>query len=253
MRAAWWWMDRWQKSTAFKDLTLAEQGAYRNLLDELWLRDGALRDDDRVLAKCSGDALEWPKIRERVMAHFHLVDGAWRNETHDEVQAESSKRATIQKRYRDRKRERAVVGYVTDNVIHNAKDNDRPNVGSSPSPDPDTSNVLRTTHQTDRLAPTRDPLRSTAAANPLMAGRRPEIEKDGYRLIREINALEPDRDPLEILMEAAGYETKDGKLKTACRLETMTDDHLARTIHDLRENLAEAKADGDKKTQGRRG
>jgi len=84
--------------------------------------------------------------------------------------------------------------------------------------------------------------RPAAPTNPLMVGRRPAIESDGYRLIREINALEPDRDPLEILMEAAGYETKDGKLRTKVRLETMSDDHLARTVHDLKENLAEAKA-----------
>jgi len=77
--------------------------------------------------------------------------------------------------------------------------------------------------------------------NPLMAGRRPTVESDGYRLIREINALEPDRDPLDILMDAAGYETKDGRFRTKVRLETMTDDHLARTIRDLRAHLAAAK------------
>ena len=155
MRAAWWWIDRWQKSTGFKDLTLAEQGGYRNLLDELWLRDGALPDDERVLAKLCGDALEWPKIREHVLAHFHLVDGMWRNETHDEVQGESHKRATKQKRYRDRKRDSGVDGHVADNVIHNGRDNGRPNVGPSPSPDPDP--FVRTT---DSLAVARVSLTS---------------------------------------------------------------------------------------------
>ena len=42
MRAAWWWIDRWRKSTAYTDMTAEEQGVYRNLLDELWLRDGVL-------------------------------------------------------------------------------------------------------------------------------------------------------------------------------------------------------------------
>jgi hypothetical protein len=60
---------------------------------------------------------------------------------------------------------------------------------------------------------------------------------DGYRLIRETNALEPDRDATEILLEAARWEGRDGKARTKCRLEDMSDDHLIRTVHDLRENL----------------
>jgi hypothetical protein len=42
MRAAWWWVDRWRKSTAYTDMTAEQQGVYRNLLDELWLRGGVL-------------------------------------------------------------------------------------------------------------------------------------------------------------------------------------------------------------------
>lgn len=74
-------------------------------------------------------------------------------------------------------------------------------------------------------------------ANPLIEGRRPDMEREGYRLIREINALEPDRDPAEILIEAARWETKDGHSRTKVRLETMSDDHLIRTVHDLRSIL----------------
>jgi len=85
MRGSFWWIDRWRKSTAYTDMTLTEQGAYRNILDELWLRDGAIPDDERTLARASGDPLEWPAIRAKVMAHFHLTPEGWRNETHDEV------------------------------------------------------------------------------------------------------------------------------------------------------------------------
>jgi hypothetical protein len=60
-----WWIDRWRKSTAFTDLTLEEQGAYRNLLDEGALRGGAIPDDERVLAKASGDALRWSEVKAR--------------------------------------------------------------------------------------------------------------------------------------------------------------------------------------------
>ena len=85
MRAAWWWIDRWRKSTAYTDMTMAQQGAYRNLLDELWLRAGVLPADDRILAKISGDALEWPNVREAVLARFVLTSEGYRNTTHDEV------------------------------------------------------------------------------------------------------------------------------------------------------------------------
>ena len=83
--AAWWWIDRWRKSTAYTDMTLAEQGAYRNLLDELWLRGGVLPNDERILAKVCGDPFEWPKVRKSVLARFQLTEDGWRNDTHDEV------------------------------------------------------------------------------------------------------------------------------------------------------------------------
>jgi hypothetical protein len=78
-------------------------------------------------------------------------------------------------------------------------------------------------------------------ANPLIAGRRPELERKGYRLIREHGALEPDRDPTDILLEAATWVSKDGRERSKLRLETMTDDHLIRTVRDLERNLEAVK------------
>lgn len=104
MRAAWWWIDRWRNSTAYKDMRLAEQGAYRNLLDELWTRDGLLPDDDRVLGNICGAAKEWARVRDAVMGHFRKVDGGWRNDTHDEVRAESERRKRKQADYRAKHR-----------------------------------------------------------------------------------------------------------------------------------------------------
>ena len=133
MRAAWWWIDRWRKSTAYTDMTLAEQGAYRNLLDELWLRGGLLPDDDRVLAKVSGDALEWPKVRAKVMARFQRTPEGWRNETHDEVvrgsgrQAEKGqKRASAAPRSGGRFTSRAPAGVPAEPPAGH-QPNDQPN------------------------------------------------------------------------------------------------------------------------------
>lgn len=136
MRAVWWWVDRWRKSTAFTDLTLAEQGAYRNLLDELWIRDGCIPNDERTLARASGDPVEWPAVRDKVLKNFRLTEEGWRNDTHDEIMAESQRRALKQKRYRERVR--TGDGNVT----------------RSPSPSPSPS--IR--HRTDRGAAGLSPL-----------------------------------------------------------------------------------------------
>ena len=84
MRAALWWIDRWRKSTAFTDMTLAEQGAYRNLLDEMWLRP-VLPADERILGKIAGSETEWPSVRTNVLRHFIRVEGGWTNETATDI------------------------------------------------------------------------------------------------------------------------------------------------------------------------
>jgi len=67
VRALYWWIDRWRKSTAYTDMSLEEQAAYRNLLDEAALRGGALPFNERALAKASGDATRWHKVRKVVI------------------------------------------------------------------------------------------------------------------------------------------------------------------------------------------
>lgn len=102
MIALWWWIDRWRKSTAYTDLTLEEQGAYRNLIDEATLRGGAIPNDERILAKACGDALKWRRVRPAVLARFDLREDGWRNNTLDEVIRESHRRAEKQRRYRNK-------------------------------------------------------------------------------------------------------------------------------------------------------
>lgn len=85
MRALWWWIDRWRKSTAYTDMTLEQQGAYRNLLDEACLRGGPLPNDDGILAKACGDPRRWNKVRAAVLKHFTLYPDGWRNTTLDAV------------------------------------------------------------------------------------------------------------------------------------------------------------------------
>lgn len=90
MNGLWWWIDRWRKSSAFMDMTLEQQGAYRNLLDEAALRGGPLPNDERVLAKACGDAKAWRRVRSVVMNRFELYEDGWRNPTLDELLARSA-------------------------------------------------------------------------------------------------------------------------------------------------------------------
>ena len=123
LSALWWWIDRWRKSSAFMNMTLEQQGAYRNLLDEAALRGGALPKNERILAKASGDAVRWRKVRPIVMRHFELKpDGFWHNSTLDSVLKESMRRAQKQREYRARR--------------GNANGNGGGNRGGSPYPSP---------------------------------------------------------------------------------------------------------------------
>lgn len=85
MRAATWWIDRWRQSSAYMDMTLAEQGAYRNLLDELWLREGPIPNDERILGKACGDRSEWPTVREAVLGKFTLTNDGWTHATQEQI------------------------------------------------------------------------------------------------------------------------------------------------------------------------
>lgn len=142
LNALWWWIDRWRKSTAYTDMTLEEQGAYRNLLDEAQLRGGPLPNDERVLARACGDARAWKRVRPAVIKHFHLAADGWRNDTLDEVIKESARRATNQERYRAR---RSQHGHKRDNATDNGadngaghqRDNNPDNRPASPDPSPD--------------------------------------------------------------------------------------------------------------------
>lgn len=99
-RAVLWWLDRWRKSTAYTDMTLEEQGAYRNLLDEAALRGGPIPNDERILAKACGDALRWPIVRDVVLARFTLETDGWHNRTLDTVLRKSALHAARTRKYR---------------------------------------------------------------------------------------------------------------------------------------------------------
>lgn len=205
-RAAWWWIDRWRKSTAYTDMTLAEQGAYRNLLDELWLRGGCLPDDDRILAKVSGAAIEWPSVRLSVMKRFYRTDAGWRHETHDEIaggskfhksQSDKGKKGAEARWGRNREDSRAIAGVPENDGPANGPANARmmafrtpysvsEDNGSPPIPPADAGGdfELAPGLQEPGHGNGADPLSPEGRAAVVEAAKRYAIETHGYRLDR---------------------------------------------------------------------
>jgi len=103
LRGMYWWIDRWRQSSAFMELTVEEQGAYRNLLDEAWLRGGGIPNDPRLLAKASGDPVRWRVLKKNVLKFFKNDRGTLRNRTLTEVIDQSQRRAEKQRAYRLRR------------------------------------------------------------------------------------------------------------------------------------------------------
>jgi len=80
MRGAMWWIDRWRKSTAFLSMTAEEQGIYRNLLDGIWLFEGAIPDAS-LFAIAGANATAWERSWPTVKKWFRLTEQGWVNDT----------------------------------------------------------------------------------------------------------------------------------------------------------------------------
>jgi hypothetical protein len=113
------------------DMTAAEQGVYRNLLDEAWLRRGPIPNNARTLAKASGDAEAWPKVKQKVLAHFTLTADGWRHETLDAVRLRSARNAERQARHRAK------------HACRNGESNGDRNALCSMDPDPDPDLLIK--------------------------------------------------------------------------------------------------------------
>jgi uncharacterized protein YdaU (DUF1376 family) len=95
-----WWIDRYRKSTAYTRMTLAEQGAYKNLIDELVLRGGVIENDNAILGAVCGRPREWNRVKKNVLLRFVLTPEGWRHPTVDALQKAADLHAKRQGRYR---------------------------------------------------------------------------------------------------------------------------------------------------------
>lgn len=143
LRGMYWMVDRWRQSSAYTNLTLEQQAGYRNLLDELWLRGGAIPNDPRILARACGDPLRWRFIRTAVLKFFQVDGDVLRNKTLTAVRHESRRRAINQRNWRRRHGDNGT-GNGTDNGTDNAGDNGTDN---APDNGPVTMPITRRSHR----------------------------------------------------------------------------------------------------------
>jgi uncharacterized protein YdaU (DUF1376 family) len=149
-RGVWWWVDRWRRSTAWTDMTLEEQGAYRNLLDEVWVRaDGVI--PEASLARACGDPVAWPRLSPTVLRWMRQVPGGWTNDTALQVKGDTAalrakRRAAGLRGYEQVKRAETgkftgKTGKPTGNGTGNATGNTDGQTTASPSPSPDSEKI----------------------------------------------------------------------------------------------------------------
>lgn len=155
MRAAWWWIDRWRKSTAYICMNLEEQAMYRNLLDAVWLFDGRpIPDDPKTLITASGgDAEAWDRSGVKVLRWMRRVEGGWVNDTASEVMKETKalsrsrskagkKGATARWRRGSNGNGKSDDNEIASDIATTAANSDTKasHPSPSPSPSPDVSN-----------------------------------------------------------------------------------------------------------------
>lgn len=72
-------MQPWFPDTHIADtalLTLEEQGAYRLLLDHMWIKGGYLKDDDKEIARTLRITVKkWQKIKPRLFEYLIFFEG----------------------------------------------------------------------------------------------------------------------------------------------------------------------------------
>ena len=233
MRAAWWWIDRWRKSTAFTDMTAEEQGVYRNLLDELWLRDGVIPSEDRILSKISGDPEAWPRVRATVLKRFRLTPEGYRNDTHDEVASGSKDfRASQAEKGRKGAAARWGNGPANDRAISPAND--------LPSPSPSPLTVLRTPQEGRKEPPALPPAdeaeRSIRRTTDALRSRL-------YGLVGEAVHVDPKgRDATELMRLFTSYSKTDGTpVRGVINASLLTHERLERSIADAEQQIEEWK------------
>jgi uncharacterized protein YdaU (DUF1376 family) len=219
----WYWRD-WRASKARAKMSPLARGVYRELLDAHYgEEDCALPADESDLAILAGvDAKTWTKVRAEILPWLPaLPSGRLQNaRVVFEWRAARKNRSTT----RRKRREAAKVRWDKEKKRREdeCKSNARALTESMQMQCPPTPTPTPSASATPS-ASTEHPVRQ---ANPLVD--RKALVAEGHRLIPEIAQAE-SLDPTEVLRKASDFRGTG-----FVRLDTMSDDRLARTLLDLR-------------------
>ena len=243
MRAAWWWIDRWRKSTAYIEMTAEEQGLYRNLLDAVWLfDDGIIPDNQRCLVVASGgDPEAWARSGEKVLRWMQRKGRGWTNTTALGVKTETQRIHKVKSAAGSKGGKQRVANAQAKAEAKaeaerqaNAQANSNP-----PSPSPSLTYIGTRKHDRDDHGPPTIPP-ANVPSNPFIPlGGRPALEGEVLELVLRLSKL-TGKDPVEIMACSASYEGDRGRTKL--NPANMTDDRLLHTLRDLRADVAAAEA-----------
>ena len=167
LRAAWWWIDRWRRSTAYTDMTAEERGVYRELLDEVWQRPNhIIPDDPLVFARLAGGADVWARCSPKVLRWMQREAGGWTNATamdvikqsqefRDRQAAKGRTRAAQAAREGGRFTSRKPAGNQPEHQPEHQPETSLPSPSPSPSPDPEVSGTSNPTGSLQKGAQSR--------------------------------------------------------------------------------------------------
>jgi uncharacterized protein YdaU (DUF1376 family) len=237
MRAAWWWIDRWRKSTAYIEMTLEEQGLYRNLLDAIWLfEDGIIPDTPKALVTASGgDPEAWARSGENVLRWMERKGRGWTNSTALEIKEKTQdiheKKAAAGSKGGS-KRQANAQAEAQANGVANVKP---PSPCPSPLPYPDQSpeNVSTEPPPTYPLPP--DVRTETALRN--------ERWRDERSLLAVVGQIaeKTGKEAGEVMEHVTAYKRRDGSRASGRRNPAQLRSHEAvvKSLEDAKEWLGD--------------
>ena len=162
-----WYIGDWRRDTAH--LSAAERGAYREIIDECWLRGGSVTDSDAELWRvAAADSIDhWRNtLRPAVARFFTIEDGAWR---HKRVTEELAKAAKLKQNRRRQTEAARTAKARTKPDTHTVTEPE-----TAPSTEPETEPV--TTSVTETPSPSPSPIKKDSSSNPAQENFTPEPE-----------------------------------------------------------------------------
>jgi uncharacterized protein YdaU (DUF1376 family) len=231
-------------------MNLAEEGAYNRLMRHEW-REGSIPADQAALAKILRvSRVRMKKLWFRLQSCFKshpFENGRLINPKLELVRKQQveflvrkSKAGKISAANRRKSHKRGQKRKKSVDVLleQNVNTTSTPLVATEAQPSVSVAVAVAVPERMNGRPAVHSGGPPSDRVNPLVAGRREELEREALRLASEVGRLQ-DKDPMEVMQTAAHYQgARTSKLNPA----TMSDDRLANTVLDLRATLEAERA-----------